>query len=257
MSEELKISGVVITFNEEENIEECLQSMLDVIDEIIVVDSFSTDQTKTIAEKYGVKFIEHAFEGHIEQKNYAISQAKHDWVLSLDADERLSENLQSVIKLLKKDGAKADGYRFNRLNNYCGKWIKHCGWYPDTKIRLWHKQKGQWGGVNPHDTVVMDEGTTVKAIKADILHFTYRRMEDHITQMNKFSTIAAEEDHKKGKRTIVVLHLMIYPFLNFLKNYIIRLGFLDGYAGYLVCKNGAYYRFLKYAKLRNLNRLKG
>lgn len=255
MKETLKISGVVITYNEEGNLEECLLSMLEVVDELIVVDSFSTDGTKVIAEKHGVKFIEHTFEGHIQQKNYAIQQASNDWVLSLDADERLSENLQSVIKLLKKDGAKVDGYRFNRLNNYCGKWIRHCGWYPDAKIRLWNKQKGEWGGVNPHDTVVMNEGTTIKAIKADILHYTYRRMEDHITQMNKFTTIAAEEEHKKGKRINVVLHLMFYPFLNFLKNYIIRLGFLDGYAGYLVCKNGAYYRFLKYAKLRNLNRL--
>ncbi len=249
----MKISGVVITYNEEENIEECLQSMHEVVDELIVVDSFSTDQTRGLAEKFNVKFIEHTFEGHIEQKNYAIDQASNDWVLSLDADERLSENLQSVIKLLRKDGAKADGYRFNRLNNYCGQWIKHGGWYPDSKIRLWNRKKGKWGGVNPHDTVVMNEGATTKAVKADILHYTYRKMEDHITQMNKFSTIAALEDHKKGKKANVIIHLIFYPILNFLKNYIIRLGFLDGYAGFVVCKNGAYYRFLKYAKLRNLN----
>ena len=250
----MKISGVVITYNEEENIEECLQSMLGVVDELIVVDSFSTDKTKAIAEKYNLKFIEHKFEGHIEQKNYAIEQASNDWVLSLDADERLSDSLQASIKLLKKENSKLDGYRFNRLNNYCGQWIRHCGWYPDTKIRLWNKQKGQWGGVNPHDTVVMSEGTSIKSIKSDILHYTYRRMEDHITQMNKFSTIAALEDQKKGKTANIIMHLMFYPVLNFLKNYIIRLGFLDGYAGYLVCKNGAYYRFLKYAKLRNLSK---
>ncbi|MEQ9168236.1 MAG: glycosyltransferase family 2 protein [Fulvivirga sp.] len=254
MSQELKISGVIITYNEEENIEECIQSLLDVVDELIVVDSFSTDQTKTIAEKYGVKFIEHAFEGHIEQKNYAISQAKHDWVLSLDADERLSENLQAVIKLLKKDGTMADGYRFNRLNNYCGKWIKHCGWYPDTKIRLWNKQKGQWGGVNPHDTVVMDTGTTVKAIKADILHYTYRSIAQHVLQIDKFTTIAANESHRKGKKVIFMWHMVLYPFWFFVQKYFLKFGFLDGQYGFLVCISGAYYKYLKYAKLYILNK---
>ncbi len=256
MNDTIKISGVIITYNEEHNLEDCLVSLQGVVDEIVVVDSFSTDSTESIARQYQAKFIQNAFEGHIQQKNFAMTQAKHDWVLSLDADERLSEKLKQAILKLKAEGLQADGYRFNRLNNYCGQWIKHAGWYPDSKIRLWNRQKGQWGGVNPHDTVIMKEETKVEQLKLDILHYTYRKMEDHITQMNKFSTIAANEDFKKGKKSHVFIHLILYPWLNFFKNYIIRLGFLDGYGGFLVCKNGAYYRFLKYAKLRNLHQNK-
>ena len=139
---EVQISAVIITFNEEKNIERCLQSLQGIVDEIVVVDSFSKDQTKSICEKYNVKFVEHAFEGHIEQKNYAITQASYPYVLSLDADEALDETLKSSILKVKKNWTH-DGYSMNRLTNYCGSWIKHCGWYQDTKLRLWDARKGE------------------------------------------------------------------------------------------------------------------
>ncbi|MTI29248.1 glycosyltransferase family 2 protein, partial [Cytophagales bacterium RKSG123] len=149
-----KISAVIITYNEEKNIQRCLESLKGVVDEIVVVDSLSTDNTKKICEKFDVHFIENPFEGHIEQKNYAMGCARNDYVLSLDADEALSPKLkESILKV--KENWTADFYSFNRLNNYCGQWIRHSGWYPDKKIRLWDRRKGKWGGKNPHDNVVM------------------------------------------------------------------------------------------------------
>jgi len=146
VKKQVKISAVIITFNEEKNIGRCLDSLQKVADEIVVVDSCSNDKTCEICEKYGVRFIQNRFKGHIEQKNFAMQQAEYDWVLSLDADEVLSLELTDSILKVKKDWV-IDGYAFNRLTNYCGTWIRHCGWYPDTKLRLWDKRRGRWGGV--------------------------------------------------------------------------------------------------------------
>ena len=129
-----KLSVVIITFNEEKNIARCLDSIESIADDIIVVDSFSTDQTKQICSQFNVRFIQHEFEGHIEQKNWALQQAKYPHVLSLDADEALTEPLQTLVRSIKENWT-ADGYTMNRLTNYCGQWIKHCGWYPDRKLR--------------------------------------------------------------------------------------------------------------------------
>ena len=155
----LKISAVIITFNEEKNISRCLDSLSKVAEDIIVVDSFSTDRTKDICLEKKVRFVENAFVGHIEQKNFALTQAVHPFVISLDADEALSPELEKSILEVKKNH-KYEAYTMNRLTNYCGQWIKHGGWYPDSKIRLWFVNKGQWGGVNPHDTVVLETGTS-------------------------------------------------------------------------------------------------
>lgn len=141
----IKLSAVIITYNEEDNIERCLESLEKTADEILVVDSFSSDRTAEICKSKGVEFIQHSFEGHIEQKNYALSRASNDYVLSLDADEALSDKLIQSIRAAKQNWS-TNGYSVNRLTNYCGKWIRHCGWYPDKKIRLWDKRKGTWGG---------------------------------------------------------------------------------------------------------------
>jgi len=229
----VKISVVIITFNEEDKIERCLNSVADLADEIVVLDSFSTDKTKEICKKYNVKFYEHAFDGYIEQKNRALKYAANDWILSLDADEALSKELSEEIKRVKEN-PDADGYFVNRLNNYCGKWIKHSGWYPDRKLRLWKKDKGKWGGINPHDKLILEQGSIVKKLKRDLLHYSYDSIEQHINQINNFSSIGAKEAFKKGKKSNLFI-ILTRSFWKFFRNYFLKLGFLDGYYGFVVC----------------------
>ena len=250
MKKDVKISAVIITYNEEKNIDRCLFSLKDVVDEIVVVDSHSTDDTKAICEKYCVKFISHDFEGHIEQKNWAITQAGFPVVLSLDADEALTNELKSSILAVKKNW-KFDGYEFNRLTNYCGHWVKYCGWYPDKKLRLWDKSKGKWGGNNPHDTFIMNEKTTIGFLKGDLLHYSFYSIDEHVKQVNYFSSIAASSYHSKGKKSNT-LKILIAPKLKFVKCYLLKLGFLDGYYGYVISKVSAHETFLRYAKLKRL-----
>ncbi len=251
----VKLSVVIITFNEEKNIERCLQSVQSVADEILVVDSFSTDKTKTICEKFGVRFVEHKFDGHIQQKNYAADIATYNHVLSLDADEVLSEKLQAEINKIKQD-FDADGYYVNRVSNYCGHWVRHCGWYPDKKLRLWDKRKGKWGGQNPHDKFMMhDETAVVKRIKMDLLHYTFPTIIGHINTMNSFSSIEAKSRFDKGKRTNL-LKIIFKPWFKFFLMYFVKLGFLDGYYGFIVCRNSAYASYLREIKIRELWRSK-
>jgi len=248
-----KLSVAIITFNEEHNIARCLHSVQEIADEIIVVDSFSTDETEKICSHFAqVRFIKHAFAGHIEQKNYAKNICSHDLVLSLDADEALSPELCSSIQEIKKQ-SKHDGYTCNRLNHYCGQAIKHCGWYPDVSLRLWHKNKGNWGGSNPHDIFIMNSGTHTKHLQGDILHYTFDSIEEHCNQINYFSTISAKSKFQKGKQANRA-QILIYPFWRFFRTYILQLGFLDGTMGFIICKNSAHAVFLKYIKLHKLHK---
>lgn len=246
-----KLSAVIITFNEEHNIKRCIRSLIKVADEIVVVDSFSNDKTEDICRSFNVRFLQHAFVGHIEQKNYAMSMANFDHVLSLDADEELSDNLQQSILSVKQNWT-ADGYTMNRLTSHCGTWIRHCGWYPDRKIRLWDRRKGKWNGENPHDRVLMDDGATISHLSGDILHYSYLSYSDHIKQLEKFSTIAADDAFRRGKKANFLIHVVLYPWWRFIQLYFFRLGFLDGIAGFTVCVTDAFYRFTKYTKLRML-----
>lgn len=250
----IKLSVVIITFNEEQNIGRCLQSVQSVADEIIVVDSYSTDKTEAICKQYQVSFLQHSFEGHIEQKNYALSHAAYDYVLSLDADEALSPDLQQDIMDIKSNWT-ADGYTFNRLTNYCGKWIRHCGWYPDKKLRLFKRNKASWGGVNPHDKVEMHKQTTVKHIQANLLHYSFYTIREHIEQINKFSTIKAEGLFKKGKKSHLC-KMIFSSWFKFFKGYVLKLGFLDGIYGLIICANSGHANFLKYSKLWSLHKQK-
>jgi glycosyltransferase involved in cell wall biosynthesis len=250
-----QVSVVIITFNEERNIGRCIDSVKDIADDIVVVDSFSTDGTKEIVLSKGARFIEHAFEGHIQQKNWAITQAQFPHILSLDADELPDEKLKSEILKIKNNWL-YDGYSFNRLNNYCGKWIWHCGWYPDKKLRLWDSRKGAWGGVNPHDTFIMKHGSSVSHLKGNLLHYTFYTIAQHIAQVNKFSDISAKAAFNKGKRAGVI-KILFNPCWKFIRDFIFKLGFLDGYYGYLVCKISAHAKFLKYVKLRELQKNAG
>lgn len=251
---QIQLSVVIITFNEEKNIARCLDSVKKVADDIVVVDSFSTDKTKQICIENEIRFVEHKFDGHIEQKTWAITQAKHKHVLSLDADEALTDDLQNEILKIKKNWQN-DGYSFNRLTNFCGTWIKHCGWYPDKKLRLWNTTKGTWGGDNPHDKVIMNKNTKTKHINQNILHYSFYTIEEHLKQIDYFTDISSNAAFEKGisSNGFIIFYKSTFKFI---RDYFLKRGFLDGYHGYVVCKNSAHAKRLKYSKLRALNKQK-
>mgnify|MGYP001220280253 CR=1 FL=1 len=246
----VKISAVIIAYNEEDFIERCLESLDGVADEIIVVDSLSTDSTPERCKKYNVRFIQHEFEGYAEQKNYATSLAIYPYILSLDADEALSEELKKSI-LEVKENFKYDGYLFNRRNNYCGKWMKHSRLYPDRQLRLFDSGKGKWTGPNPHDSFKLNRRCRAVKLKGDLYHWCYKSVEEHVDKLNRFSTIAAEEYFKTGKKAGVCTGYL-HRLWKFFRSFILFAGFLDGYLGYLYCSISAYGSFLKYSKLRRL-----
>lgn len=245
-----------MTYNEERNIRRCITSLRDIVDEILVVDSYSTDQTEAICREMGVVFLQHEFEGYIEQENYALDRTRHDIILTLDADEALSDNLRESIRKVKHNWD-ADGYSFNRLTSYCGKWIRHCGWYPDVKIRLWDKNKGRWGGTNPHSKVVMQENSRIKHLEGDLLHYSYHNIRQQLAQINSFSDLAARAAFDKGRRAVFIKDILLNPVFTFFKMYCLQAGFLDGYYGFVICVNSSFGKFAKYIKLRELYRQTG
>lgn len=245
-----QVSVVVITFNEERNIGRCLESVREVADEIIVLDSISTDNTVSIAQSLGALVTQAPFEGYIEQKNKALSLATYDYVLSLDADEALDPVLASSIKAVKTN-LQHPAYKMNRCTWYCGTFIRHGSWYPDRKIRLFNRKKAQWGGINPHDKVELQEYASIGYLKGDILHYSYHSLEEHIRQNNRFSTIAAEAYYKSGKRA-KTWQLWIKPCWAFVDSYLLKGGFRDGFLGLIIAKNIAHLTFMKYYKLRAL-----
>ena len=249
----IKLSGVIITYNEERNIEDCLRSLVNVVDEIVVIDSYSTDKTKAICESYDVKFIEQEFLGYIEQKNFALTQASYDHVVSLDGDESLSAELQDSIQKLKNNW-KFDGYYCNRFNNFCGQWIKHSDWYPNKKLRVFNRTKAEWKGMNPHDHVELHNAKAKTGhLKGDILHKTYQSYSEFNEKSEYFSTIAAKAYFDQGKKA-PIWKIIFNPFWAFFKAYFFRLGFLDGFNGFMICYQTGHITFLKYAKLRELYR---
>ena len=247
----MKLTGVIITFNEERNIERCLKSLKNVCDEIIVLDSFSTDRTEEICRMHEVRFLQHKFDGHIQQKNRALQLAETDWILSLDADEALTQELSASILNLKQH-QKYQAYSFNRLTNYCGHWVKHCGWYPDAKTRLVKKETAIWTGVNPHDRLEPMNKTEIGHLQGDLLHYSYYTKEDHFKQIDYFGNIASKELFVQGKNiSVPMLYLKVLN--QFLKSYCIKLGILDGKTGFLISTRSAYATYVKYSKLRSLN----
>lgn len=247
----IKLSVVIITFNEEKNIERCLKSVQDIAEEILVLDSFSVDKTEEICKSFNVKFHQQEFENFAKQKNYAVSLASNDLVLSLDADEVLSEELIESIKEIKLN-SNYEGYIFNRLNIYCNKPIKYTTWYPDKKLRLWDRRKGEWDS-DIHETVKMNEGSTTKRIKGDLLHYSFNSIEEHIAQANRFSTLSAENIVKKKKKNLL-FKALVNPFVRFFRNYFIKFGFLGGYIGFMLSIIISFETFLKYSKAISLKR---
>ncbi|WKK77401.2 glycosyltransferase family 2 protein [Marivirga salinae] len=247
----IKLSAVIITFNEEKNIKRCLTSLAKVADEIIVVDSFSTDRTEEICSEFNCDFRTNPFEGHIQQKNFALQQASNDFILSLDADEELSEAL--IISILEvKENWNHDAYYFNRLSSYCGKFFPHGSWYPDQKIRLFDRNHAKWGGTNPHDKIILSSNSK-KFLKGDLFHYTYHTIEEHIRQINYFSGIAAKAAYDQGKR-FNVFKLIFKPFWRFFRDYFLKHGFLGGYRGLTICLLTAVETYLKIIKLWELER---
>lgn len=247
-----KLSVVVITYNEEHNLGRCLNSLRDLADEIVVVDSLSTDNTRGVAEGYpNARFITQAFLGYGPQKNFAVAQTQNEIVLSLDADEALSEDLYAAIKQALQNFT-ADGYTMNRLTWYHNRWIRHSGWYPDKKLRLWRKSKGRFCDKQLHESLEMQPDSCVAHLNGDLLHYSYASIAHHIAQFNQYSDTAAKAAFAKKRKVNMLADIVVNPFLTFLKKYFIQLGFLDGYVGFAIAIHTSYGKFVKYAKLKEL-----
>lgn len=245
-----KLSVVIITFNEEKNIGRCLDSVQDVADEIIVLDSFSTDNTMQIAVSKGADFRQHSFQSYTSQKNRAINMASHNLVLSMDADEALTPALAASIREVKKSG-NCKAYSMNRCNIYKGKPIRHGLWYPDRKIRLFDKRIAYCGGLNPHDRIELTEKVKVKQLKGDLLHYTYSSLAEYLQRNQEVSMVAAQSLFEAE----VTKHpgkIILSPLWAFVNGYILRLGFLDGADGFTIALHTANQSYMKYQRLRQL-----
>lgn len=246
-----RISAIIITQNEGRNIGRCITSLKGVADEVVVVDSGSTDDTENICRELGTTFQHHDWEGYSGQKNYAETLATGSWILSIDADEALSEELRESLLLLKTSEPSSETvYSFCRLTNYCGHWIRHCGWYPDEKVRLWRKGTCEWDGV-VHEELKYHRTVKQIRLQGDLLHYSYYSVEEHAARQVKYATLAAQKAHEQGKRSPAGA-LVVKPLWTFLRGYIFKGGFLDGRAGFVVCRMAAFYTLVKYAILREL-----
>ena len=247
----MSISISIICYNEEKKIRRCLESVK-WADEIVILDSYSTDNTLNICREYTGKIFQHKFDGHIQQKNRAIDLCSNDWIFCIDADEVVSDELRNSIQNLDPGKNDIKGYYAARRVFYIGKWINHGGWYPDLKVRLINKNSGRWGGINPHDELKVN-GKTAE-LNGDLLHYSYENIFAHINQVNKFTDIMSEEYKKLGKKPSV-LNLTLRPFYKFIKMYFIKLGFLDGTRGFIIACIGAFYVFMKFVKLYEKNKI--
>ncbi|MBV8827742.1 MAG: glycosyltransferase family 2 protein [Acidobacteriaceae bacterium] len=245
----MNISATIITFNEERNIARVIES-LRCCEEILVLDSGSNDRTCEIAMKFGARVEEASWHGYAAQKNIAAQLAKYDWILSLDADESLSEALEAEIWQIKKTGPRHDGYTMPRLAQYLGRWILHSGWYPDRKVRLFNRQKAKWVGDFVHESVEV-EGS-VGHLKSNLLHFTCDSLSEHVRSIDTYTTLAAQEIAAREGQ-VPFTKLLIDPPWTFLKTYLFQLGFLDGAEGLTIAYMAAFYNFVKYSKARYMS----
>jgi glycosyltransferase involved in cell wall biosynthesis len=246
MTERPKISACIIAMNEEDRLGDCLAS-LRFCDEIVVVDSHSTDATRAVAAAAGARVIERDWPGHVAQKEFAVRQAVHDWVLCLDADERLSTDAAAEIQRLRDGGFPGcAGWRMRRLSSYLGRWMKHGAWVPDRQLRLFDRRRGRWAGHDPHDRVELDG--SIGEIRGKLLHHPYRTFDEHLRTIDRYTTIMAAGLHARGKRARPS-DLVFRPLVRFLRAYVWKLGFLEGWRGLLQASLAAHYGRMKYAKL--------
>ena len=245
-----KLSTVIMTFNESAHIGRCIESVLAVSDQILVVDSFSTDETVQIAEELGATVILNKFDGYIEQRRFCIEKATYPFVFVIDADEAVSNELK--IEILKiKENPKSTGYRINRLNSIGNIWIHYGGWHPDWKLRLFFKDKIEVVGEQPHDKIILIDKTKPQKLKGDLLHYSDANLTERNETVNKHSTSAAQHLFNQGKRTNV-FRIIFKPLYRFVLEYFLKLGFMDGLIGYFVAKSNAQYVFLREIKLWEL-----
>jgi glycosyltransferase involved in cell wall biosynthesis len=245
----VKISATIITLNEQVNIARAIES-LRCCDEVLVVDCGSNDRTIEAAANLGARVVDSSWRGFAGQKNFAAAEASYDWVLSIDADEALSEALEAEIWRIKKAGPRFDGYSMPRMAQYLGRWILHSGWYPDRKVRLYDRRKAKWVGGYVHESVEVDG--RVGHLQCNLLHYTCSSVSEHLKTMDRYTTLAAEELVAQG-RQVRWTDLVIDPLWTFVRTYFIQAGFLDGIEGLTIAYMGALYNFLKYAKTRNMS----
>ncbi|MDQ7787024.1 MAG: glycosyltransferase family 2 protein [Thermodesulfovibrionales bacterium] len=245
-----KVSITIITYNEEDNIRACLES-ISWADEIVVVDSGSNDKTVEICKEYTERVFFNTWEGMKEQKACAVEKASNSWVFSLDADERVTDTLKNFV-LKELQSPASDGYRFPRKNYFLGKWLKHGGWYPDHVLRLFRKDKGHFGGINPHDRVIIENGS-VATVDTPIVHITYKSLSQYLHKQNMYSSISAQEKVKGGKPGKVSPFMIVMKTAEkFLEVYIIKKGFLDGFHGLIAAIGATCAAFFKHAKIWEL-----
>lgn len=248
----MRISATIITLNEERNIRRCIESLLPVADEIIVLDSLSTDGTAEICKELNVRFEERKWEGYSASKNYLNDLATCDYILSIDADEALDEELQQEVLRVKQLG-NPQVYSVNRLTNYCGKWIRHSGWYPDVKVRLFPKEGSIWEGAFVHEELSFPETLGIEQLKGHLEHYSYYSFKGHRERADKYSALTAQKMFHKGKRAS-----LLKPYLSaigrFISMYIIKRGFLDGRMGWKIAVISAQSNIFKYKELRRIQR---
>ena len=249
-----KLSAVIITFNEERNIQRCIESLLPVVDEIIVVDSFSTDRTKEICSTYPIVFFEQSWQGYSQAKNFGNSKASNDYIFSIDADESLSESLQKELISLK--GMGFDGnYSVNRLTNYCNKWIYHSGWFPDWNTRLFSKMNSSWNNAIVHEELIHGKVTKTAKLNGLLFHFSYFSVNQHKEKADKYSLLTAKKYFTQNKK-VSFLSPYLSAFVRFCSMYFLKLGFLDGFSGLMIAKISAQSNIVKYKELQRLHREK-
>src|SRR6266852_7834665 len=249
----MRITAAIITFNEAENIQAACESVA-WADEILVVDSESTDKTREIAARCGARVIRNAWPGFSAQKQFATDAAAHDWIFSLDADERVSPELQAAIGSLRSadESSLADGYRVARRAFYLGRWIRGGGWYPNYQLRFFNRQRGRWGERLIHESVVMNEGARVEALRGDLLHYSMRDPDHHRSMIEeRYAPLGARQMYHDGKRTSRLQIATAGPFA-FLRSFILKAGFRDGRAGLTIARFAAYHASLKHSLLYEL-----
>jgi len=246
-----RLSVVIITYNEEENVKSCLESV-NWSDEIIVVDSFSSDKTVEIAKGYTTKVFQNRWTNFSQQKNLALEKANNEWVLNIDADEKVTPELkEEILAIVNSQFPTFEGYYIPRKNHYLGRWIRHCGWYPDYQLRLFRRDRGKFSNRLVHESVAV-EGTK-GYLKACLDHYSYRDLSDHLTHIDMFTTLAATQMFRDGKRARF-FDLLFRPFTKFINMYLIKRGYLDGVYGFIVSVMGSFYLFTKYLKLWELSK---